>query len=256
MKKQEFKNNRVNILQITDTHLSVSDELELFGVRSNIKFNEVIARIQEVEQSAVDLILLTGDISQDESEQSYQRVVDSLEKLNLPIYWIPGNHDDLIQMERIFKKSPLFHRVRNLSLPEWNLIFLNTKLDNSAEGYLSNEELQILSNEIQIAAPDKKIAVVMHHHPAAVGTPLIDKYILKNRDDFWGIVTGTQVNLIICGHVHGDYRFQYNDIHIESSPATCLQWQQGAVDLIVENKIGYKVYSFDKNAYKARSNIW
>ena len=63
-------------------------------------------------------------------------------------------------------------------------------------------------------------------------------------------------DLIICGYVHGDYRFQYNDIHIESSPATCLQWQQGATDLIVENKIGYKVYYLDKNGYKAISNVW
>ena len=40
-----------------------------------------------------------------------------------------------------------------------------------------------LSNELVASPPDKKIAIVMHHHPAAVGTPLIDHYILKNTNE-------------------------------------------------------------------------
>lgn len=86
------------------------------------------------------------------------------------------------------------------------------------DGCLSQSELGILKDELISSPADKKIAIVMHHHLTPVGTPLIDHYILKNSKDFWEIVTGTNVKLIICGHVHGDYRLECNNIMIESSP--------------------------------------
>ena len=246
---------KVNILQITDTHLFASDEQEIFGVKSNLKFREVIKKIVDKEQN-IDLIFLTGDISQDESTQSYQKAADILQSLNIPVFWIAGNHDNLSRLEDVFKNSNHFNQVRRLSLSTWNFIFLNTKLDGSTKGHLSTSELQILKHEIQASKPDKDIAIVMHHHPFAVGTPLVDNYILKNKDDFWEIVTGTKVRLIICGHVHGDYRFEHNGINIESSPATCLQWPPGSVNLKIDTAIGYKLYQFGKNHYKASSKIW
>ena len=44
---------------------------------------------------------------------------------------------------------------------------------------------------------------------------------------FWhsDIVSGKNVKLVICGHVHEDYSFKHNNVMIESAPATCLQWK-------------------------------
>src|SRR5579862_8081577 len=232
----------MKIIQLTDTHLFSDDEGDIYGVKSNFKFKEVMDKIIAEEISDTDLILLTGDISQDETTESYQKIADHLSQLNTPIYWIPGNHDNLAQLEFIFQNTKNFYRKTHLSLPCWHLIFLNTKIDGQEDGQLSQSELAMLSNELAASPLHKKIAIVMHHHPAPVGTPLIDHYILKNAKEFWDIVTGTKVELIICGHVHGDYRFKYNDIMIESSPATCLQWEKGTKELKTDLKIGYKIY--------------
>lgn len=237
-------------------HLFANDEYDIFGVNSNEKFNEVIARIRKEDCHDLDMILLTGDLSQDETEASYQKIVDALAVLNKPVYWIPGNHDDITSMEAAFRKSKQFIRHNHLMMEYWDFIFLNTKLDGSGEGYLSQTELQILKNKLASANNNKRIAIIMHHHPAEVGTPLIDKYILRNRADFWDIVARSQVNLIICGHVHGDYSFKYQDIMIESSPATCLQWQKGTETLQTELSIGYKIYYFDRDGYQAITKIW
>jgi 3',5'-cyclic-AMP phosphodiesterase len=254
MRENILKNGIVKMIQISDTHLFSDDELDMFGVRTNIKYQGVIEKIVDEDIFDTDLIFLTGDMSQDETEQSYQKIVNSLDRLNIPVYWIPGNHDNALLMESIFQQSKNFKRVHQLSLLNWKLIFINTKSDGIHEGYLSKSELNILRKEI--LSTNEKIAIVMHHHPAKVNTPLVDSYILKNRDEFWEIVSGTGVKLIICGHVHGDYTFKHNNITIESAPATCLQWYKGTTDLKIDHKVGYKVYNFDHYYYNALSKMW
>ncbi len=246
----------VKIIQISDTHLFADDELEMFDVKSNLTFKTVMRKIINEDSHDADMIFLTGDLSQDETKKSYQKIVRHLSSLNLPIYWIPGNHDNLAKIESVFQKARNFNRQLSLSLPHWHFIFLNTKIDGRADGLLSLSEIKRLKNEILVSPNNKKIAVVMHHHPAPVGTPLIDHYILQNNKDFWDIVTGTNVELIICGHVHGDYRFKYNNVMIESSPATCLQWERGATEIKIDMRIGYKVYHFEQDGYKAITKMW
>ena len=243
-------------IQITDTHLFADDELEIFGVKSNLTFNDAISRIINDDIHNADMIFLTGDISQDETAESYQKIVNRLSQINLPVYWIPGNHDHLDIMATSFQKAKHFIRGGQLSLNNWHFIFLNTKIEGRDDGYLSQSELNMLRTEISKCASNKKIAIIMHHHPAPVGTPLIDNYILENATDFWSIVTGTNVKLIICGHVHGDYQFKFNGIQIESSPATCLQWEKGTKVMKVDKKIGYKVYHFNSNGYSAVAKTW
>lgn len=251
-----LKDGIVKVIQISDTHLFADDELEIFGAKSNLTFKKVMRKIIDEDSHDADMVFLTGDISQDETKESYEKIAHDLSSLNLPVYWIPGNHDDLAQLESIFMNAENFNRQSNLSLPHWYLIFLDTKIDGRDDGLLSLAELKRLKDEIMAAQVNKKIAIIMHHHPAPVGTPLIDNYILQNNKDFWDIVTGTKVELVICGHVHGDYRFKYNNVMIESSPATCLQWEKGTKDLKVDMKIGYKIYYFKQDGYKAIAKIW
>ena len=243
-------------IQISDTHLFADDEFEILGVKSNLTFKDVMKKMINEDCHDANMIFLTGDISQDETVESYQKIAHDLSALNLPIYWIPGNHDNLTQLEPVFLNAKNFNHKSSLSLPHWHFIFLNTKIDGRNDGQLSLSELKLLKNEITASTPNKKIAIIMHHHPAPVGTPFIDKYILYNNKDFWDIVTGTKVALIICGHVHSDYQFKHNNIMIESSPATCLQWQKGTTDLKIEKKIGYKIYHFEQDGYKALAKVW
>jgi len=250
------KSGIVKVIQISDTHLFANDALEIYGTKSNITFKEVMYKLVNEDIHDTNIIFLTGDISQDETFESYQKIANDLSKLNIPIYWIPGNHDDLEKVEHEFKQANNFHRQSTLTLSHWHFIFLNTKIEGRDDGYLSKLELDLLKNKIIAAPNNKQIAIVMHHHPAPVGTPLIDHYILQNRQDFWDIVTRTNVKLIICGHVHGDYSFQYNNIMIESSPATCLQFEKGTTQLKISNKIGYKIYYFDKNSYNSKTKLW
>lgn len=254
VKTDIFLNKKtIKIIQITDIHL-FKDESYLLNVNTNLAFKKVMDHIYS-DLTDADAIFLTGDLSQDESIESYEIIVSSLKYFNKKIFWIPGNHDSISNMNTVFCKKDNFFRETMLSTPLWDFLFLNTKDNGKETGYLSSNELLFIHSELK-KERKKPIALIMHHHPIKVQTPLIDNYILENNDKFFEIIGQFNVDLIICGHVHNDYSLQHGNIRIESSPATCFQFKKGSVDLAIENSIGYKVYYFSSDSYVAEAKIW
>ncbi|MBA3660231.1 MAG: hypothetical protein H0W64_00710 [Gammaproteobacteria bacterium] len=62
-KQTTLMDGTVKIIQITDTHLFADDELNMFGVKSNVKFKEVIEKFIHEDSHDADMIFLTGDLS-------------------------------------------------------------------------------------------------------------------------------------------------------------------------------------------------
>lgn len=242
------------VIQITDSHL-FKENADLFGVDSNKNFNFIINKVIDTELVDLDAIFLTGDLSQDQSPESYEIIADKIASLKVPAYWIAGNHDSLELMSPIFKQHAFLKFTRKLSTPSWDFIFLNTCLVGHDDGHISICEMQELENSI-VNANNSNIALVMHHHPVEVGTPLVDNYILQNNQALLKLISKYNINLIICGHVHGDYSLKYHNTDIHTSPATCLQWKKGTHELVIDHRIGYKIYYFKDTGYDIKTRIW
>ncbi|KTD36152.1 3',5'-cyclic adenosine monophosphate phosphodiesterase CpdA [Legionella nautarum] len=244
---------KLKILQITDMHLFSTNPC-LFGINPNKNFNEVMRAVFNQEIKDTDFILLTGDLSQDETADSYQYLVESFKHCEKPVFWISGNHDNEKLMTEVFSQLASFKRGKFLELNDWIFLFINSKLEGSENGYLSQDELKELEKKLKLC--HKNVALIMHHHPTPVNTPLIDKYILNNREELWEIISNTKVKLIITGHVHGDYTLAKNDIKIECSPATCYQLKKGTSTLEIDHAVGYKIHYFDKSEYYSKAVVW
>ncbi len=250
------KKDCLKIIQLTDTHLFSDDSL-LFGVNCNRTFDIVTHNIFKNELQDTDLIFLTGDLSQDESLGSYQYLLNAFKPYQIPVIWIPGNHDNLNLMNTVFNLSPLFFRIDQIELKHWIFIFLNTQLEGSINGFINQNDLILIENGIKNATLlNKKIALIMHHHPVSVGTPLIDKYFINNQEKLWEIISHTNVELAICGHVHGDYTLYHNNVKVESAPATCFQFKKCSTTLEIENLVGYKIHYFEQGNHSSESVIW
>jgi Icc protein len=246
--------NYFKVIQITDSHL-FKGNADLFGVDSNKNFNFIMNKVIDTDLDDLDAIFLTGDLSQDQSPESYEIIADKISILNVPAYWIAGNHDSIELMRSIFERHTFLKSTRKLSIRNWDFIFLNTCLIDHDDGHISTSELQELETAIANANNSNR-ALIMHHHPVEVGTPLVDKYILQNSEAFLNLVSKYQIDLILCGHVHGDYSLKYLNTDIHTSPATCLQWEKGTRELVIDHRIGYKIYYFRDTCYDVKTRIW
>ena len=83
----------LHVVQITDPHLFADADGELRGVNTAGSLAAVLHAVRRRDWPP-DLIVLTGDLAQDESRGAYQRLRHLLEPLDVPVLSLPGNHDD------------------------------------------------------------------------------------------------------------------------------------------------------------------
>lgn len=213
----------IRLLQITDTHLFADSHAHLLGVNTSASFLSVLDNIQD-KGISFDGIITTGDISQDHSAASYQFFVDGISRWQQPCYWLPGNHDYQQAMAEVLDQSTLIRCDQALLGEHWQLIMLDSQVEGSAHGFLSQDQSRLLTAALS-AEPKRHALVLLHHHPFPVGSAWIDKHKLKNDDEFWGWVQKSdQIKGVVCGHIHQDLDREYNGCRVLAAPSTCIQF--------------------------------
>lgn len=242
----------LKVVQITDMHLFADKMQQLHGHCTYQNLAETIDCLLAAKEEP-HFILVTGDISQDESAESCQLAREQFERLNAAVYWIHGNHDAENIVKPIFEPSSRLQQLQHLTTPSWDFISINTCRRGMDSGYLEASELVSFWRRAEVAKSNhKNIAVVMHHHPYPVATPLIDACMLQQADNFLEQVKQhPEIKLMMCGHVHGDYQIAYGKQMIEACPATSFQWKKGTSTLETEKRRGFKYFAFNADAYYA-----
>lgn len=208
------------IAQLTDTHLFADGSQEMLGCRTNQSFQAVVADISQL-QLQPNVLLLTGDLSQDETVESYVYLRSLIEPLQIPTYWIPGNHDQsLADMEQVLN-SPLISPDKQFKQGEWNFILLNTMMIGKVQGRLSVAELTRLEQQLQHQQPT---IVALHHPPLPVGAECMDQIRLENSDELFEVIDRfPHVKLVLFGHIHHAFEQLRHNVRYVGTPSTCVQ---------------------------------
>ncbi|AGI66641.1 hypothetical protein OAN307_c09200 [Octadecabacter antarcticus 307] len=213
------------ILQITDTHIVCDGALVSNRLETSVALSRLIDRIMSIRHQigAIDAVLVTGDLSDDGSKESYEKFKDLLAPLDLPLLVIPGNHDAREPMRAAFanqftQDGPLnwVNQVGDLTV-----IGLDTLVEGTGKGTLSAPTLDFLETTLA-NAQNTPILLAMHHPPFLSGINFMDDIGLTNRDAFRDVVScHTGSMRIVCGHIHS---MMVTDVggHIAiSAPSPC-----------------------------------
>lgn len=236
------------IIQITDMHLFEQQHETLLGVNTWDSFTAVLEMIQSRFPNP-DLIFLTGDLAQDEMEETYRRLIQALQPFDCPKYGIPGNHDDERYMRAIFHELHLQDN-RHVILDHWNLILLNTQKPRAVEGYLSVEQLDFLANALGMY-PEHHALIFMHHPPVAINSAWIDRLMLSNHTEFWKTIAPFKhIKGIFCGHVHQSAEIEHHRIPVYTTPSTCFQFTALSQQFSVSHEMpGFRVIELDAECF-------
>ena len=239
-----------NLIQITDCHLGSTPGEELLGLDTDQSLCDVLDSIKRYEKP--DMILCTGDISNDAGVKSYERFVEIINDYfpSAPLAWLPGNHDDPMNMDQVPKMPIAAHTIAN----GWNLILLDSRIPMEEGGALEQYELDRLDRELS-NHPDAPTIVFLHHQPVPVGSEWIDQYVVKNANAFFKVIDKyDNVRAISWGHVHQEFNSHRKGVALMSTPSTCVQFtpksKQFQVDSIMPGYRSYKLY--DNGCFNTR----
>jgi Icc protein len=227
----------MRLAQISDCHLQADP---LASGRSCIPLPRLEAVIEAVNAERPDRVVITGDISGDETAVSYRLAVDTLARLTAPWSWLPGNHDLPALMVEYYELPGL------LDLGRWRALLLDTHVDGEAHGELGSRRLARLAEDLE--ADDRPTLLLMHHPPVPVGTPWLDEIGLADREAFWEkLASYPQVRAILCGHVHQAIAVRYamgeGEVLVYACPATADQFLPGAATFALDTvaRPGYRI---------------
>lgn len=226
----------IRIAQISDPHLGRTPGDTLLGVDTDRSLGDVLAQLPEH-----DLVIASGDLSNDGSPESYRRFADSLAQKGIHRWsCLPGNHDDDQVMRRVLGSA-----VINPVLVEggWLLILLNSRVPGYEHGDLSERELAFLDKTLARHA-GLNAMVFLHHQPVPVGCRWLDQYVVRSNDAFFNVLDKhSHVRAVAWGHVHQDFHAERNGVQLFGSPSTCAQFTPNSDDFAVDTAMpGYRLF--------------
>lgn len=195
------------LVQITDTHIQPPGE-RLYGrVDTGAHLRETVREINRI-RPVPDLLIVTGDLVDKADEASYDHFKALVEPLEMPVYVLPGNHDEPAMMAKAFADTPYFPVADDtfqyaVAGHDFRLLALNSHTAGSELPELDDGQLDWLRREL--AHSDSPTMIAVHHPPMKTGIEFIDmggtgwfqglKEVLEGRHS---------IHLVICGHCHTD----------------------------------------------------
>jgi Icc protein len=174
-----------------------------------------------------DLIAMTGDVIQDNTQAAYDRFVRLMEPLGLPVYCVPGNHDVRPLMQATLS-SPPFYYCDSVHIGNWLLAGIDSCLNEDAGGRVSDQEFARLESILGDTSAEH-VAICLHHPPLPMSSQWLDQVGLRNGREFLATIAKSgKVRTTLFGHVHQEFDEEHDSIRIIGTPSTCRQFKPGS----------------------------
>jgi 3',5'-cyclic-AMP phosphodiesterase len=228
------------VAQITDTHILARGKLfhaphravppEAGPTYSRIDTGACLRRaVAEINALAPrpDVIVVTGDLTDHGNADEYDHFREILGAAEVPVYVIPGNHDNREALRAAFAGDGylpadgfLHYTVEDYPV---RLVALDTNVPGSHDGELCGERLTWLDATLA-AAPDRPTLVMMHHPPFATAIEHMDRHGLRDPASFAAVVARhPQIERVLCGHLHRTIDRRFAGTVAGTAPATAHQ---------------------------------
>ncbi len=225
------------LAHLTDMHLFARSGDTLLGVDTEASFQGVLQHLIDAGDTP-DLVLATGDLSQDGRPESYTRFLDMVTPLGAPVHVLPGNHD----VRASFHAMLAAHAVPVIDQGPWRIILLDSTLPDDESGWLAPDQLELLRTAGQVE-DGRHVLVAMHHNPVPMHSAWLDPMRIGNADALFTVLdTLPRVRALLWGHVHqaGDSLHDLDPppgrlpLRMLSTPSTCFQFTPRSVRFSID----------------------
>jgi 3',5'-cyclic-AMP phosphodiesterase len=245
-----FKQSSLRLAHITDSHLFADKNGEYFGVNTAQHFAKALAHMA---QQQLDGVIFGGDLTQDHTAESYLLFAELIHNshLNCPIFWLPGNHDEVAMLNRI--SGGQIHKAKRLMADHAELLLINSKGPTPA-GWVTAAHLAEITQCLEQSTHSK--VIFCHHNPLPINGYL-DKHMLENGPQLLNtLVNNRTVTTLFHGHVHNDYKQRFRSLNVYATPASSVQFVKYSEDWQQQNcGAAYRMLYINSTQQQATATI-
>ncbi|MQY07594.1 phosphodiesterase [Actinomadura macrotermitis] len=196
------------IAQLSDIHLAAGRDGRVDDASGPVRaLRTAVSSLLSLPERP-DAVVLTGDLADGGLPAEYARLHALLSPLPMPVYPMPGNHDDPAALREAFADHPALAGSGDgpvqyaVDVAGVRLVCCDSTVPGQPHGAMDAGRLAWL-DEALAAAPDAPTVVATHHPPYPIGIRFIDDMRFLDPAGFAEVVARhPQVVRIISGHVH------------------------------------------------------
>jgi len=196
--------------------------------------------VKEVNELNPDVIVITGDLTNEGLMKEYEECKSLLTKFNAKkIISISGNHDYRNTGYLLFKKFFPFQTVNELD-DDVVLVTVGTARPDRNEGEVGYRQNLWLERTMK-KYKDKVKIVAMHHHLIPIPDTGSDQLTVVDAGDVLRTVLDTQVDVVLCGHKHRPWAWNFGKLTVVNAGAATSERVRGLFEntyniLTISNK--------------------
>jgi Icc protein len=225
MRSAEYPAPERVLLHLSDTHLRAEGSRLFDLVDGAERLSRALAAI---EGSGIrpDAIVFTGDLvdlGETDAYADLRALVDPFAaRLDAPVVWVMGNHDDraafrTVLLDELGDPRPI-DRVDEFD--GLRVVTLDSTVPGAHHGEIGDEQLTWLSETLATPAPLGTI-LAMHHPPVPSVLPLAASVELRDQPRLAKVLRGSDVRAIIAGHLHYSTFATFAGIPVSVASSTC-----------------------------------
>jgi 3',5'-cyclic AMP phosphodiesterase CpdA len=237
----------VCFVHVSDTHFGPTVEYgrdQFTPYPCNVKLVEIINSLPV----RPDFVVHTGDVATDPDEAAYALAREVFGKLNVPCYYVTGNHDSSRMVRKHLPMGPLMWLVDDSDVVCYRFEVKGYRflvLDGVPEaasgrapdhldphGLLSDEQLEIVRQEAAASGPP--LTVFVHFPVWPLNSPWMDaNMLILNGDKLHEALLPARKRLrgVFHGHVHQSMQTTRDGIVHTAVPSTYSQFSAWPTDL-------------------------
>lgn len=203
-----------SLVQISDCHLLAESQTTYNGINTTNTLQQVLDHIRAT--ALPDLLLLSGDIAQDELAQTYEHLASQLTVLNCPILILPGNHDDTAYLAQQPHWQSQYWQNEH-----WQIIALDSNGPGRYQYSSTLAESELIRLDQLLCAHRQHAIIALHHPPIRMAQGWSDETLVDNRKVLQQIIQRhPQIKAVVWGHVHCAWDYHDGHIHWLSCPSS------------------------------------
>lgn len=210
------------LAQLSDLHIGATEEEADPLVRLEAVVGAVLAL-----PNPVDAVLVSGDLSDDGSEESYRLAGAALARFECPVHVLPGNHDDRARLREAFGLPGAGEEPVNycVEVGPLRLVLLDSNVPGQDPGRFGPGDLAWLDATLR-EGPELPTLLAVHHTPLSTGLPgwdviNLDPAEIEALSEV--VAPHPQLRAIVGGHLHRIATASLAGCPVLSAPSTYLQ---------------------------------